>query len=163
MRSWLEAYDNRVHRSTKQTPKKRYEAKADHTRHLPAEMLKEIFLWEEDRTVRKTAIIELEGNRYDVDSSLRGMKIQIRFNPFDLSTIQVWKDDERFEDAKPAELRNQSHSKLPNETDSDQTPAGVSSFLEQLKKQQEEEKRKQVGTTSFTKLKEKQSKGNETC
>ncbi|WP_040203120.1 DDE-type integrase/transposase/recombinase [Neobacillus jeddahensis] len=163
LRSWLEAYDNRVHRSTKQTPKKRYEAKADHTRHLPAEMLKEIFLWEEDRTVRKTAIIELEGNRYDVDSSLRGMKIQIRFNPFDLSTIQVWKDDERFEDAKPAELRNQSHSKLPNETDSDQTPAGVSSFLEQLKKQQEEEKRKQVGTTSFTKLKEKQSKGNETC
>jgi transposase InsO family protein len=161
LRSWLEAYDNRVHRSTKQTPKKRYEAKANHTRHLPAEMLKDIFLWEEERTVRKTAIIELEGNRYDVDSSLRGKRIQIRYNPFDLSTIQVWKDNERFEDAKPAELRNQSHSKLPSETDSVQTPAGVSSFLEQLKKQQEEEKRKKVGTTSFAKLKEKQARGNE--
>jgi hypothetical protein len=33
--------------------------------------------------------------------------------------------------------------------------------LEQLKKQQEEEKRKQVGTTSFAKLKEKQSRENE--
>ena len=161
LRSWLEAYDNRVHRSTKQTPKKRFEIKSDHTRHLPAEILKDIFLWEEDRTVRKTAIIELEGNRYDVDSSLRGKKIQIRYNPFDLSLIQVWKDDERFEDAKPAELRNQSHSKLPSESDSDQTPAEVSSFLEQLKKRQEEEKRKQVGTTSFVKLKEKQSGGNE--
>ena len=161
LRSWLEAYDNRVHRSTKQTPKKRFEIKSDHTRHLPAEILKDIFLWEEDRTVRKTAIIELEGNRYDVDSSLRGKKIQIRYNPFDLSLIQVWKDDERFEDAKPAELRNQSHSKLPSESDSDQTPAEVSSFLEQLKKRQEEEKRRQVGTTSFAKLKEKQSGGNE--
>ena len=29
LRSWLEAYDNRVHRSTKQTPKKRYEAKSE--------------------------------------------------------------------------------------------------------------------------------------
>ncbi|TCP19491.1 Mu transposase-like protein, partial [Scopulibacillus darangshiensis] len=100
-------------------------------------------------------------NRYDVDSSLRGKRIQIRYNPFDLTTIQVWKDNERFEDAKPAEFRNQSHSKLPSETDSVQTPAGVSSFLEQLKKQQEEEKRKKVGTTSFAQLKEKQPRGNE--
>lgn len=160
LRSWLEAYDNRVHRSTKQTPKKRYEAQADHTRHLPAEMVKEIFLWEEERTVRKTAIIELEGNQYDVDSSLRGKRIQIRYNPFDLSTIQVWKDNERFDDAKPAELRNQSHSKLPGDPDHhDQIPIGVSSFLEQLKKQQEEEKRRQLGTTSFARLKEKKSGG----
>jgi len=163
LRSWLEAYDNRVHRSTKQTPKKRYEAQSEHINHLSPEILKEIFLWEEERTVRKTAIIELEGNHYDVDSSLRGKKIQIRYNPFDLSMIQVWKDNERFEDAKPAELRNQSHSKLPPDTENDLAPTGVSNFLEQLKRQQEEEKRKQVGTTSFTKLKEKQSGGNLEC
>lgn len=134
LRSWLEVYDTRVHRSTKQSPKKRYEALSEQTRHLPAEILKDIFLWEEERTVRKTAIIELEGNRYEVDSSLRGKRIQIRFNPFDLSSIQVWKDNERFEDAKPAELRNQSHSKSLNEVANDQTPKGVSSYLEQLKK-----------------------------
>lgn len=163
LRSWLEAYDNRVHRSTKQTPKKRYEAQSEQTRHIPAELLKEIFLWEEERTVRKTAVIELEGNRYDVDSSLRGKRIQIRYNPFDLSIIQIWYDNERFEDAQPAELRNQSHSKLPAEPDYDDTPTGVSSFLEQLKKQQEAEKRKKVGTTSFTKLKEKQSGGIKEC
>lgn len=163
LRSWLEAYDNRVHRSTKQTPKKRYETQMEHTRHLPAELLKDIFLWEEERTVRKTAIIELEGNQYDVDSSLRGKRIKIRYNPFDLSMVQVWKDDERFENAKPAELRNQSHSKLPEDPDSSRTHGGVSNFLEQLKKQQEEEKRKQVGTTSFAKLKDKQTGGNEVC
>jgi putative transposase len=161
LRSWLEAYDNRVHRGIKQTPKKRYEIQSEHTRHLPAEILKEIFLWEEERTVRKTAIIEVEGNRYDVDSSLRGKRIQIRYNPFDLTIIQIWKDNERFENAKPAELRNQFHSKLPNDAENDQTPLGVSSFLEQLKKQQEEEKRKKVGITSFAKLKEKQARGHE--
>jgi transposase InsO family protein len=158
--SWLEAYDNRVHRSTKQTPKKRYEAQSEHTNHLSPEILKEIFLWEEERTVRKTAIIDLEGNHYDVDSSLRGKKVKIRYNPFDLSMIQVWKDNERFEDAKPAELRNQSHSKLPPDAEEDPAPTGVSNFLDQLKRQQEKEKRKQIGTTSFAKLKEKQSGGN---
>lgn len=159
----MEAYDNRVHRSTKQTPKKRYETQMEHTRHLPAELLKDIFLWEEERTVRKTAVIELEGNQYDVDSSLRGKRIQIRYNPFDLSMVQVWKGDERFENAKPTELRNQSHSKLPDDSEPSLTPGGVSNFLEQLKKQQEEEKRKLVGMTSFAKLKDKQTGGNEEC
>lgn len=159
LRSWLEAYDNRVHRSTKQTPRKRFEAKQENHRLIPAEMLREIFLWEEERTVRKTAVIELEGNLYDVDSSLRGKKIQIRYNPFDLSYIQVWKDGQRFDDAKPAELRSQSHSKLPDESVDDSSSTYVSSFLEQLKQRQEEEKRKQLGTPSFVQWKEKQSGG----
>ncbi|MDV2686964.1 Mu transposase C-terminal domain-containing protein, partial [Alkalihalophilus lindianensis] len=98
-----------------------------------------------------------------VDSSLRGKRIQIRYNPFDLSTIQVWKDDARFEDAMPAVLRNQSHSKLPDDADDDHAPVAASNFLEQLREKQEEEKRKQVGTNSFAMLKGKQSRGHEEC
>lgn len=157
--SWLEAYDNRVHRTTKQSPKKRFEDKKDNLRFLPADTLKEFFLWEEERTVRKTAVIELEGNMYDVDSSLRGKRIQVRYNPFDLSYIQVWKDGQRFDDAKPAELRNQSHSKLPVEQDESNPTHYVSSFLEQLKKRQEEDQRQKLGTPSFVQLKEKESGG----
>lgn len=155
--SWLEAYDNRVHRGTKQTPKKRFESQSSNLRHLPAETLKEIFLWEEERTVRKTSVIELEGNTFDVDASLRGQRIQIRYNPFDLSTVQIWKDGERFPNANPAVLKNQSHHKWLNDED-DGTPAGVSSFLEQLKKEQDEIKRKQLGTTSFAQLRTKTEK-----
>jgi hypothetical protein len=129
-----------VHRSTKQTPKKRYESNQENCRFIPAEMLREFFLWEEDRTVRKTAVIEIDGNLYDVDSSLRRKRIQIRYNTFDLSYIQIWYDGQRFNGAKPAELRNQSHSKLLNEYVDDSSPAFVSNYLELLKQRQEEEK-----------------------
>ncbi|WP_182080523.1 DDE-type integrase/transposase/recombinase [Anaerobacillus isosaccharinicus] len=162
LRSWLDAYDHRVHRGTGQTPKKRYEAKQEEQRFLSPEELKEIFLWEEDRSVRKTAVIELEGNLYDVDSSLRGKKIIVRYNPFDLSYVQVWKDDLRYPDAKPAELRNQSHSKLHEPYDEKSSPTAVSDYLDRLKKQQDEEKRKQLGTTSFVQWKEK-SRGRSEC
>lgn len=161
-RSWLEMYDNRVHRTTKQTPKQRYEAQTNLIRHLTSEQLQEIFLWEEERTVRKTAVIEVEGNSYDVDSSLRGKKILIRFNPFDLSLIQVWKDGQRYEDAKPAELRNQRHSKIPSDV-VEEKPSIVSNYLERLQQEQEEKKRKALGTTSFVRWKEKQSGGEEPC
>lgn len=158
LKSWLESYDNRIHRTTRQTPKARFEAKTDQIRHLSSTELQALFLWEETRTVRKTSIIELEGNVYDVDVSLRGKKIQVRYNPFDLSCIQVWKDDQRYPDAKPAKLRKQKHSKLPKEH-AEQSPAIVSNYLEQLKTQQEEEKRKQLGTTSFVQLQAKQKRG----
>ncbi|MBC2724425.1 MAG: Mu transposase C-terminal domain-containing protein, partial [Desulfosporosinus sp.] len=92
-----------------------------------------------------------------------GKRIQIRYNPFDLSMVQVWKDNERFDNATPAELRNQSHSKLPDDTGHSPNLPGVASFLEQLKKHQEEEKRKQVGTTSFAKLKDKESGEDGEC
>jgi len=159
LHSWLEMYDGRLHRGTGETPKKRYEANPDSRHYFPAEILKEFFLWEEERTVRKTAVVEIEGNRYDVDSSLRGKRIQIRYNPYDLSYIQVWKDDQRFPDAKPAELRNQSHSKVPKESDDDLSPTIVSDYLELLKKQQDDDKRKQLGTPSFVTWKEKQPRG----
>lgn len=158
LRSWVESYDTRVHRTTKQMPKQRYEAKTDHIRHLTAEELQPLFLWEEERTVRKTSVIELEGNFYDVDTSLRGKKVQIQYNPFDLSCIQVWRDDVRYEDAKPAELRSQRHSKLTPDA-GDEKAVTSSNYLERLKQQQDEKKRKELGTTSFVKLQEKKLRG----
>jgi putative transposase len=158
LHSWVDSYDTRVHRTTKQMPKQRYEAKRDHIRHLSAEELQPLFLWEEDRTVRKTSVIELEGNLYDVDSALRGKKVQVRYNPFDLSSIQIWKDDERYDDAKPAELRSQRHSKIIPEIEEEKTTV-ASNYLERLKQEQDEKKRKELGTTPFAKLQEKKWRG----
>ena len=154
LHSWLETYDNRVHRSTKQTPKQRYEKDTSHIRHLTTDELKEIFLWEGERTVRKTSVIEVEGNLYEVDSFLRGKRIQIRYNPFDLSLIRVYRDGTRYDDAKAAIINNKHHPKMPNELE-EQSPGFISSYLENLKKEQEERRRKELGTTSFTKLEDK--------
>jgi putative transposase len=161
-RSWLESYDNRIHRTTKQTPKQRYEAQTGHIRYLTAEQLQEIFLWEEERKVRKTSIVEMEGNWYDVDPALRSKRIQVRYNPFDLSLIQVWLNGVRYADAKPAELRSQRHSKLPDEQQ-DKRELPLSNYLERLRQEQEEQKRKQLGTTSFVQLQEKKERGDNKC
>ena len=160
-KSWLEMYDNRIHRTTSQTPKKRFEDGSDGARHLTPEALRELFLWEEDRTVRKTSIIELEGNRYDVDASLRGKKIQVRYNPFDLSYIQIWSEGQRFPDATTAELRNQSHSRSLPTAEEKIAPTGVTHYFELMKAKQEEDKRKSAGTLSYAKLNRNTSGGIE--
>lgn len=93
-----------------------------------------------------------------MDSPLRGKKVQVRYNPFDLSCIQIWKDDERYEDAKPAELRSQRHSKIIPEIEEEKTTV-ASNYLERLKQEQDEKKRKELGTTPFAKLQQLRGEG----
>jgi putative transposase len=51
--------------------------------------LREAFLWSEWRTVTKTATVGLHGNKYEVDAVLVGRKVELVFDPFDLTSIQV--------------------------------------------------------------------------
>ena len=46
-------------------------------------------MWSERRTVRKTATVSLHGNTYQVDPSLAGRKVELVFDPFDLTSIEV--------------------------------------------------------------------------
>ena len=51
--------------------------------------LREAFLWSEFRTVTKTATVSLHGNDYQVDELLVGRKVELVFDPFDLTELGV--------------------------------------------------------------------------
>lgn len=87
--AWVETvYHRTVHSETGQTPLQRWSAGGPVA--LPApEALTEAFLWEEHRRVTKTATVSLHGNSYEVDPSLVGRKVELVFDPFDLTRIQV--------------------------------------------------------------------------
>lgn len=98
--AWLEvAYHQKIHNSFKQRPIDRYQ-KCDHPiRMIPPHELKEVFLLEETRKVDKTNCVSLLGTTFEVEPGLVGEKIQLRFDPYDMSIIQVWKEDKRLKDA----------------------------------------------------------------
>jgi putative transposase len=86
---WVETvYHQRVHSETEQRPLERFLAAGPPS--LPtAQMLHEAFLWSHRRTVTKTATISLHGNRYEVDAALVGRTVEVVFDPFDLTTLQI--------------------------------------------------------------------------
>ena len=88
--AWTETvYHRRVHSETGQTPLQRWQlADTLITPATPAQ-LREAFLWSEWRTVTKTATVNLHGNHYEVDTALIGRKVELVFDPFDLTQIQV--------------------------------------------------------------------------
>jgi len=51
--------------------------------------LREAFLWSARRTVTKTATFSLHANTYEVDAALVGRRIEVVFDPFDLTALEV--------------------------------------------------------------------------
>jgi putative transposase len=49
----------------------------------------EAFLWSEMRTVTKVATVSLHGNVFEVDAALVGSKVDVVFDPFDLTVVEI--------------------------------------------------------------------------
>ena len=87
--AWVEqVYHRRPHGETGQPPLQRWLAPGPPV--LPTrDALHEAFLWSEQRTVTKTATVSLNSNTYEVDAALVGHRVELVFDPFDLTDIAV--------------------------------------------------------------------------
>ena len=87
--AWVESvYHRQVHSETGQPPLERFLAAGAPTPARP-EQLKEAFMWAERRRVTKTAAISLYTNVYEVDVALVGEQVELVFDPFDMTDIEV--------------------------------------------------------------------------
>jgi putative transposase len=88
--AWAEQVANaRIHAETKQTPIERFLANYTPAIPTPAR-LAEAFRWSLTRRVAKTATVNLLANRYGVDPALIGRTVELRFDPEDLTRIDVF-------------------------------------------------------------------------
>lgn len=109
--AWVEnIYHRRVHSETKQEPLQRWMAGAPFPVPQPAD-LAEAFRWSEYRRVTKTATVSLHGNRYQVEPELVGHKVELVFDPFDLTFLRVRLDGNDAGTATPFQIERHSHPK----------------------------------------------------
>ena len=88
--AWAEQVANRrVHAETNETPIERFERTGPH-RAADPDRLREAFRWSVTRKVTRTATVPLEGNAYGVDPALVGRRVELRYDPEDLSRIDVF-------------------------------------------------------------------------
>jgi putative transposase len=127
--AWLEVvYHRRVHSETRQTPLERFDAAGAPPLPTPA-LLREAFLWSQERTVTKTATVSLHGNQYEVDPALVGRKIELVFDPFDLTRIEARYQHRPFGVAVPLAIGRHTHPHAEREL----SPPSVSTGIDYLK------------------------------
>lgn len=113
--AWVEViYHQTEHSETEQTPLARFQAsitKAE-VRWADLVQLRQAFLWREKRTITRTATLSLQGNRYGVDPLLAGQQVEVRFDPFDLSELEVWQKGRFLANAQVQKMERDRHISL---------------------------------------------------
>lgn len=149
--SWVHlVYHRNVHSTTSMTPLARWEAGWENrtARRRSADVLAEAFRWSATRRVTKTATVSLEGNIYEVDPSLAGARVELVYDPFDMTgPVAVTTND-----GTPAghavlrEIRRHVHRKATNAVaDTDTGAKNAASGIDYLRLVEDRHKKAMTG------------------
>lgn len=123
--AWVEqVYHQRVHTETGMPPLQRFLAPGPPVP-TPAALLIEAFRWSQWRTVTKTATVSLHANLYEVDAALAGAKVELVFDPFDLSDIDVRHNGRPVGKAVPFKIGTHVHPKAATDAPPASAPTGI--------------------------------------
>jgi putative transposase len=127
--AWAEQVCNtRQHAETGQMPIERF------TSHGPLHavgpsLLREGFRWSIVRRVTQTASVSLAGNRYSVDQALVGRRVELRFDPEDLTRMDVYWEAHPAGQAIPFILGRHVHRQVPQAQPSTPAPSTGVDYL----------------------------------
>ena len=111
--AWGEQVCNtRLHAETGQTPIDRFTSQGPLHAVEPS-LLREAFRWSVMRRVTRTASVSLAGNRYAVDAALIGRRVELRFDPEDLTRLDVYWEGRPVGQAIPFILGRHVHRQVP--------------------------------------------------
>jgi transposase InsO family protein len=153
--AWLHGvYHARVHGETGQSPLDRFLAGAEQLRAADPETLRLAFQWRTKRTVTRQATLSLQGNVYHVDPAWGGQVIELRYDPFDLTHMEVYRAGVRLGTAHLTAAKRQRHlavERLVPDPPPTTAPAQID-FLQTLREEHEQALRRQVGGIHFSQL-----------
>jgi putative transposase len=105
-RAWLsEGYNHRVHSSLAgKSPAQAFTQDPKPLRFPSPEALREALFWEKTPKVDKTGCISLNGLCYEVGLEYLRKQVLVRYDPFDLSVVEVWYGGEKRKLVSPANI-----------------------------------------------------------
>lgn len=147
--AWVEGvYHARPHSETGQAPLERFLRNGSPALPTP-EVLREAFLWSEQRQVTKTATVSLFGNVYEVDAALVGHKVELVFDPFDLTTVEVRYQGRPMGTALPHRVGRHVHPQArPDEPDAAPPATGID-YLALVAARYEEATRRRIAYSAL--------------
>jgi transposase InsO family protein len=154
--AWLECvYHRHEHSETHQSPWARYTAGLDQVRHADPETVRRAFLWREKRKVRRDATLSLQGNRYQVAPAYAGRTLELRFDPFDLTQVELYLDGTLVGLATVVIQNRQRHlavEHLATEPPDPPKPQSSLDYLAVLRAEYHAQQQRELGPLQFARL-----------
>ena len=150
-RAWLdEGYQHEKHSEIgNSTPMKAFQDDEKRIRFVTAEECYDAFLHEETRLVDKTGCFSLAGITFEAGLEFIRKKIDARFDPFDLSLVEVWYAGEKKLEAKPLVIGEFTNSDKRQTKRKTAPEIGRSRLLDIYVKENEKRRKNAVGILTF--------------
>jgi hypothetical protein len=116
-------YNRRVHGETGQEPLARWKAGVGSVEYIDERRLRLAFRWRERRTPDKAGLFSLFGIRYQVGPELARKRLDVYFDPEDLSEVEVHRDGDFVERCIPFAV--QQHRRPRPKSDDSDAPAAA--------------------------------------
>ena len=135
------------------TPYQVYTEDPAKVRYVSSLECRDAFLWEEQRTVDKSGCIKLQGVTFDVGVALIRRRVDVRYDPFDISVVEIWHE---------GKLQRKAEKLLIPEfaTELEEPPAPVrtkpthSRLLEVYEEKNKQREKQRHGALDFRSMKE---------
>ncbi len=162
--AWIEVEcNNKINSSTGETPSERWQ---NNIKQHPPRRITDIdafnalFLWRTEKTVDKYGNIRFQKNTYPIHGLPIGSNITLRYNPFDLSQVQVYHEDEFYCILRASKLARKAILKVPEERKQTRFSPEAADYFKRIREKATEFKQRQADNFRYADLdgKEKQEK-----
>lgn len=156
-RVWLdEGYIHKKHGSlADQTPYEAYQADTAKVRFVSQQECHDLFLWEQTRTVDKSGCVSIFGAEYEAGAEFVRKKVDVRYDPFDLSAVEIWRDGQRIKQARPIVIGEFiPKTQIPAQLSENTKKPTKSRLLAVYQKQSSQRDQRRNGAISYRNLKD---------
>jgi hypothetical protein len=151
-------YNNKIHSETGETPNNRF---FNSIKKNPQKTIKDLayfnslFLHRQEKVVDKYKKIRFNNNFYTVAGLGVGVRIEIRYDPFDLTEIQVYYKKKYYSNLKAYKLTNKTVKNIPCELQKSKEVISKEAtiFFHKLREKYQEIKKIQANDISFLNIK----------
>jgi putative transposase len=164
--AWIETiYNTRIHSSTGEQPNKRYsEGLPESSRRITdLNWFDALFFLRLERTVTKYGQIKLFGNKYPLKNVPYGTSVEVRFNPFNLEKIFVYRNKMLFTVIEASKINTVCVPSVPEERKYpvNKISQAARDFFAKLREQYQESIAKESDYIPYSKLKDKEENKND--
>lgn len=155
--AWIDVeYNSKIHKETGETPKDRFRNSV--IKHPPSRVrdlqwFNALFLSREGRVIDKFKKISFNANEYKIEGLPIGEHIEIRYDPFDLKEIQVFKDEKYYCNLTAHKLTRKTLIKIPEENKKSKAVVSkeAQTYFSKLREKHQESKLKESNSVYLSK------------
>ena len=154
--AWLDVeYDNKIHSSTGEPPNNRWRNNLN--AHPPRrikdiDLFNSLFFWRTEKNVNKFGKIQFNKNSYPIHTLSVGETVELRYDPFDLSEVQVFKDNTFYCKLRASSLVRKTVPGIPEEKKKPTISKETVDYFKNIREKASELKRKEAESIRYSDL-----------